>query len=785
MIPINPHFYHAYRYILLIVMSILLLSLSSLLQANPNLSADANDTRSTAAPTTDEQRFARLVNKANKDGEVKVIVQFKTPVSTLAKGGSLSPAQTAAINTAKQTFRQRMVAKPMKVDREYDTIPAMAVTVDADSLAEMQNDPNVLAIQENKQNFINLMNSTPLMNADDAQNQGFSGSGQTIAILDSGVDIDHPFLSGRVVAGACFSKNLCPNGVSSSTTLNSGNHCSTTRINEQCNHGTHVAGIAAGKGTDVMGVAPEANIIAVQVFSAVSCQTSNTGLCITGWDDDILAALEHIYQLRNSYNIAAVNMSLGGGKEFSTCDNKYPLYTSIINNLRSAGIATIISSGNEYFSNATGTPGCISPAITVGSSTSSTTRQYFIDRESDFSNAGSWVDVFAPGQLIFSSVSGGQYEQYQGTSMAAPQVAGAWAVLKSKKASATVSEIESALESTGKAISTRSGGTKPRIDVNAALNQLSGTSSNIPKATTLIAPQGDTADNTPTFTWNAESHSTYYRLHVNDSTTQGKIAEWYKAEDVGCVDGGICSFTPTINLADGDATWWVKTWNEAGEGPWSSAKNFKVVRSQATVPTAASLISPNGTIDDNAPNYRWNPVSNATWYYLYVNDSVTQGKIQQWYTANELGCSTGTCSITPTTTLALGSATWWIKAWNDAGEGPWSNAQNFTVSSPSSTGSLAKPTLVSPKNTTVNTRLPVYSWNPVNNATWYYLYVRDGANTVYTDWFSASAASCSAGICLIRPSFNLSSGSATWWVIPWNNTLGYGVWSDGADFSVR
>jgi len=627
-----------------------------------------------------------------------------------------------------------------------------------------------------------LMNSTPLINADDAQNQGFSGGGQTIAILDSGVDIDHPFFTGRIVEGACFSQNLCPNGVTASTALNSGNNCSTTRINDGCDHGTHVAGIAAGKGTDVMGVAPDANIIAVQVFSAESCQTSNTGLCLIAWDDDILAALEHVYQLKDRYNIASVNMSLGGDQFFSTCDSQNSATTTVINNLRSAGIATVIASGNEYFSNSTGSPGCISSAITVGSTTSSTTRQYVIDRESDFSNAANWVDIFAPGQLIFSSVSDGRYEQSQGTSMAAPQVAGAWAVLKNKKASATVSEIESVLKSTGKAISTRSGGTKPRIDVNAALNQLSGTGSNIPKATTLIAPQGDTADNTPTFTWNAESNATWYRLYVDDSTTQGKIAQWYKAEEVGCANGGICSLTPTTSLAEGEGTWWVQTWNDAGEGPWSAAKNFKVVRNQTTVPVAATLISPSGTIDDNAPNYRWNPVNDATWYYLYVNDSATEGKVQEWYTASELGCSTGTCSVTPTASLALGSATWWVKTWNDAGEGPWSNAQNFTVSRSNSAGSLGKPTLISPKGT-INTNVPVYSWNPVTNATWYYLYIIDGSDTVYTDWFSTSA--CSSGVCFIRPNFTLSNGNARWWVIPWNETIGYGEWSDGSDFSVR
>lgn len=197
MINTYPYFHKAYRYFL-IAISLAIISFSPLLQASP-VNNNEEAARSDTAPATNEQRLARLMNKANTDGEVNVIVQLKTPVSTLAQGGSLSPAQTSAIQAAKQTFRQRMSTKPMKVEREYTTVPAMAVTVDADSLADMQTDPNVLSIQENKPNFINLMNSTPLINADDAQNQGFSGSGQTVAILDTGVDIDHPFFTGRIV----------------------------------------------------------------------------------------------------------------------------------------------------------------------------------------------------------------------------------------------------------------------------------------------------------------------------------------------------------------------------------------------------------------------------------------------------------------------------------------------------------------------------------------------------------------------------------------------------------
>jgi subtilisin family serine protease len=162
-------------------------------------------------------------------------------------------------------------------------------------------------------------------------------------------------------------------------------------------------------------------------------------------------------------------MSLGRGQHTSTCDSD--IRKPIIDNLRAAGIATVISSGNDGWSGSTGAPGCISTAITVGSSTKT-------DQEASYSNMAPWVDLFGPGSAICSSIvgvtanCGSGYAAWNGTSMAAPQVTGAWAVMKSKKPTATVSEIEQALESTGVPINTYLGNW-PRIALVPALAQLS------------------------------------------------------------------------------------------------------------------------------------------------------------------------------------------------------------------------------------------------------------------------------------------------------------------------
>lgn len=100
---------------------------------------------------------------------------------------------------------------------------------------------------------------------------------------------------------------------------------------------------------------------------------------------------------------------------------------------------------------------------------------------------------------------------------------------------------------------------------------------------------------------------------------------------------------------------------------------------RAGTPGAPTLISPTGDITDNTPNYRWHAVPTASWYQLYVNDS--SGKvINKVISAADTNCSsgTGTCSLTPTTALALGNGNWGVIAWNGKW-GPWSSVKNFRV----------------------------------------------------------------------------------------------------------
>jgi len=354
----------------------------------------------------------------------------------------------------------------------YDSVPYFSLTIQAEELWRLMEIDGIIDIELDHTSDVSLTQSTALIDATSVWNTlGFNGTGQSVAILDTGVRKTHQFLSGKVISEACYSgangytASLCPGGVYSSTAANSGLNCSVT-WQSGCSHGTHVAGTVAGSYGSLKGVAPGASIIAIQVFSKTP---SNT---LGAYDSDLLKALQRVYALRGTYNIASINMSLGGGKYYSYCDGS--TLKATIDNLLSAGIATVIASGNESYTNAVASPGCISTAVTVGSSTDGSGGTT-VDKVSTFSNSASMVDLLAPGQWIYASVATNDtaYANYQGTSMATPHVAGAFALLKSVDNTMSINEMLGILKSTGKNITdTKNGLTKPRIDVYKTALQL-------------------------------------------------------------------------------------------------------------------------------------------------------------------------------------------------------------------------------------------------------------------------------------------------------------------------
>ncbi|GAA3441835.1 S8 family serine peptidase [Planomonospora venezuelensis] len=380
--------------------------------------------------------------------------------------------------------------------------------VDKATLTKLDDDERIESIYEDRLSPPTLGTSLKVIGADKAHASGRTGAGWDVAILDTGIDRDHPFFAGRIVAEACFSTtdsgqrsaSLCPNGANAQTGAGAAD-AETAKCGSGgslCTHGSHVAGIASGKqtaGAGGSGVAPDSGIIAIQVFSRFDSADACGGQapCVMSYTSDQKRALAHVAELSKSRKIAAANMSLGGGRFSSSCDAD-PQGNGVkpeIDALLGRGVATVIAAGNSGYGAAVSSPGCISTAVTVGATDNG-------DAIAAFSNRGALLDVFAPGVQIMSSVPDDAWARYSGTSMAAPHVAGAFAVMRQAMPEATVAEILAAFRSTGKAVAYSSGGsgvTTPRMDLLASLPK--GTPTPTPTPTGGASP-APTPTATPT-----------------------------------------------------------------------------------------------------------------------------------------------------------------------------------------------------------------------------------------------------------------------------------------------
>lgn len=252
----------------------------------------------------------------------------------------------------------------------------------------------------------------------------------TIAILDTGVDLDHPDLAPALLPGYDFvGESLA--------------------IQDVIGHGTHCAGTAAAatdNGLGVAGVAWGCKILPIKVIG-------DDG---SGTDDNIAAGIVWA----TDQGAKVISMSFGGPDASQTL-------AAAIAYASENGVLIVCSAGNA------GTTAPTYPAFYLSSLAVAALDAQ--DRRASFSNYGSWVELAAPGVDILSTLPGGVYDRRTGSSMAAPFVAGAAALIFSQLGSgATVAKVRTRLENNAIAVSGRFV-SKGRLDVARAITNATGT----------------------------------------------------------------------------------------------------------------------------------------------------------------------------------------------------------------------------------------------------------------------------------------------------------------------
>ena len=321
--------------------------------------------------------------------------------------------------------------------------PAFAAEIDAADLDELRADPRVRAVAIDTGGSGGLTESLPFIGADRVHELNIDGRGTTVAILDSGIDTDHPAFAGRIGGEACFCDNLdgsgcCPSG--STTRLGPG------AAEDDQGHGTHVAGI-------VSGVAPRTELVAVKVLDSANRFRSFT---------QIYRALEWIADHRP--DVDAINMSLGSDARLTDSEcGSYAIawgLQPVIARLRQRGVVIAASSGNNGDTNRMWLPACMADVLGVGATFDNA------DNVASFSNSSPSLDLLAPGVSITSTARGGGLTTLSGTSMAAPHVAGLIALMKQKAGTwLPADSIQTLLRANGKnVVDARNSIATPRID---------------------------------------------------------------------------------------------------------------------------------------------------------------------------------------------------------------------------------------------------------------------------------------------------------------------------------
>lgn len=358
--------------------------------------------------------------------------------------------------------------KGSKKTKELESINAAALSADKKSAETFWEDVTVSAktTKENQEDSLfkhgvekiwldgrveaSLHQSVPQIGTNTAWESGYTGEGVKVAVLDTGIDAQHPDIAPQLDGAVSFVPG--------------------EEVTDKNGHGTHVASTVLGTGAadgKSKGVAPDARLLVGKVLS-------DEGFGLDSW---IIDGMEWA-----SDNAKIVNMSLGSSEPSDGTD---PMAQAVDRLSEENGTLFVIAAGNRGGEGTIGSPGAADAALTVGAVDKADKLAYFSSKGPRYKDMGLKPDLSAPGVGINAARSqyspgSGSYKSLNGTSMATPHVAGAAAILAQKYPEWSGQQIKEALMNTTKKLD----GYQPyhvgtgRVDIPAALEtQVRATSS--------------------------------------------------------------------------------------------------------------------------------------------------------------------------------------------------------------------------------------------------------------------------------------------------------------------
>lgn len=569
------------------------------------------------SPKISQQVYSELHNSS----KARVIIELNSqkpsaPLSSMAASNSV-----------------RNVIGNKNINNDLGNV--LSAYISNSQLQSLQNNSDVKSIRLEGVKHILLQQSVPLINGTitwQLQQNGFNltGIGQTVCIIDTGVNYTHSDL------GGCYGNN---NASSSCKVIGGYNFINNSNPPmDDHGHGTHIAGIIAASG-GITGVAPGAKIVALK-----ACDSS--GSCDDG---NVMAAIDWCVNNATIFNISVISISLGGKYVYSSyCDantsEDSELYAPYINSAIAKNISVVIASGNGInnagpgIPNNISSPACIQNATAVGSTSKNDSISSFSDRW------GLGNFVFAPGENINSTWINGLYAPDSGTSMATPHVAAAVAIineyLKLTNQSKAPSQILFALNKTGKAIyDSASNLNFSRINVYNAVISFDNQSPNV----TLVSPNNSYASSTlnQTFICNAtdlalqnasfylwNSTGAVYNLTLKNASGQADIFSL----NITNISMGVytwnCLYTDKdSNIGFANSNFTIYVWDPAVNLDYPLNNSIAAANQNFTCDGSSSVILRNATF------YLWNSTGIANTTAVNLNGTANTTSFNYTFTS--------------------------------------------------------------------------------------------------------------------------------------------------------